>query len=55
MNEARSFDLIASEDRAKPRAAKSEPLLSDIKTCDAVHVMEPELLIRIVPFGAETG
>jgi hypothetical protein len=30
-------------------------MLSDIKTCGAVHVMEPELLIRIVPFGAETG
>jgi hypothetical protein len=55
MNKARGFGWISSENRAKPRAAKSESLLGNIKTCSAVHVMEPELLVRIVPYSAETG
>jgi hypothetical protein len=55
MNKAGRIGLISSENRAKSSAAKSEPLLDNIKTRGAVHVVEPELLVRILPFSAETG
>jgi hypothetical protein len=51
--EARGLGWIASENRAKPCAAKSESLLGNVKTSRTVHVVEPELPVRIVPFSAE--